>query len=272
MTKSKNKIVSSQILDLIRIKHPAPEWAVFGEMRSQTGFGNERYLDAWCMNTWKGKRFRTIAYEVKVTRADFEREIENPTKRERAEELAGECFFAVPAGLVAADEVPEGWGLVVVQSNGLVVKKKARQRKVKQWPTNFIAMIARRSADITPQREAKYIIAGAEVQLEELKGVVEHHAAYLLRDERQKIHDAAYEDGKMDCDKSARFGEYVAKKLCITQNSYSFDRWFARLTQHGISEDDKQMLERARLSLTNLLDKLDEQAKPEPELESSAAE
>lgn len=54
----------------------APEWALFFELRNGTGFSShrgesDRYVDAFAFNTYPSKKFWRVAYEVKVSRADF---------------------------------------------------------------------------------------------------------------------------------------------------------------------------------------------------------
>jgi hypothetical protein len=123
------------------------EWACFREMATGTGHSHPgRFADLFALNCYPSKGFRSIAYEVKRSRADFKKEIEDPTKRAPWEKLASECYFATPPGLVKADEVPEGWGLIEV-GDAVRVVKVARQRTPEPWPMAFCAAVARRSAD-----------------------------------------------------------------------------------------------------------------------------
>lgn len=56
----------------------------------------------------------TIAVEVKVTRADFLSDVRNPLKQAPWREATTRHAYAVPHGLVAPNEVPEGSGLLYV--------------------------------------------------------------------------------------------------------------------------------------------------------------
>ena len=60
----------------------------------------------------------TLAVEVKVTRADFLADVKHPEKQAPWRKAATRHAYAVPAGLVRADEVPEGSGLLAVKSHG----------------------------------------------------------------------------------------------------------------------------------------------------------
>ena len=126
------------------------EWAVFRELSDSTGSLRRRSIDLFAINCWPSGGFRTIAYEVKVSKSDFMHEINDPTKRKSAEQFAGECYFATPANLVKPDEIPENWGLVEVSGRGCVCKKVAAQRKIEILPIHFVASLARRVSDPKP--------------------------------------------------------------------------------------------------------------------------
>lgn len=57
----------------------------------------------------------TLALEVKVTRADFLNDVRHPEKQAPWRRAATRHAYVVPAGLVTADEVPEGSGLLAVK-------------------------------------------------------------------------------------------------------------------------------------------------------------
>lgn len=65
------------------------------------------------------------AYEVKVTRADFLRDV-GTEKWRRYREVFQRVFFAVPAGLISKAEVPAEAGLITRGDNGWSVAKAAQ--------------------------------------------------------------------------------------------------------------------------------------------------
>lgn len=196
---------SARLYWLLRHRHDkrAGEWAVFTEFPV-----GQRFLDVFAVNTWQSSAYRSVAYEIKVSRADFDREIRDPDKRLAAENLADECFFVVPAGLLRPDEVPEGWGLIVATANGLKVVKKAMQRQPAPWPRSVSAMIARRSADPPPPPHpgALWAHAGREVTAEELTelcrgvlpGVVAQAVAEQIASLREQERAAAMREIRRD--------------------------------------------------------------------------
>lgn len=53
----------------------------------------------------RGGDFSWVGYEVKVSRSDFRREILDPSKRLMARRICHEFYFAVPKGLLKAEEI-----------------------------------------------------------------------------------------------------------------------------------------------------------------------
>lgn len=68
-------------------------------------------IDGLLVKLSHARRADRTAIEVKVSRADFQRELLNPEKRRRAMRIADRFYFAVPYGLIGADEVPDDCGL-----------------------------------------------------------------------------------------------------------------------------------------------------------------
>lgn len=168
---------SAQLLTLVQAqRHDGEEWCFIRELSNGTGSNKNRSIDAWAMNLWPSKQFRSVAYEVKVSRSDFARELEDPSKRGAAEEIAGECWFLTPSGLVRPDEVPEGWGLVVAREDGsLATQRMPTQRKVVAPTLEFFAAVARRSRD--PKIDVEVAkIGGRTVTLSHLERLIVRNA------------------------------------------------------------------------------------------------
>jgi hypothetical protein len=142
-------------------------------------------LDLFAFNTWPSKRFLKIAYEIKVSRSDFARELGDPLKRTWAVEVADECYFATPSGMIQADEVPEGWGLIEMGKSKLRIKKRAKQRHVETLPIGFVAMLARRSSDKPPVfPDLIWLLAGQELTEEALEKAIAIRVGRKISDAR----------------------------------------------------------------------------------------
>ncbi len=104
-----------RVMDLTRAlekRHPFPKWVLCPEVMVEGGDG-DRYIDLLAVS------FRwTVAYELKVSRADFLSELADPSKRREAMEISSQFSFCTPAGMIKVAELPPGAGLVEVFHNG----------------------------------------------------------------------------------------------------------------------------------------------------------
>lgn len=145
---------ASEVLAALLARHEPPRWASFPEMRCGTlktdrGIDSQR-IDLWCMDMWPSSHER-LAYEVKVSRADYVHELRNPDKRRRAMLLSNRYLFAAPAGLIARTEVPIDCGLVEVWDNGRCEETvPAPVRDIPPVTVRFVAELARRA--IAPEQ------------------------------------------------------------------------------------------------------------------------
>lgn len=123
MKKKENPITSNEILDMIRNRYAGDGYVVLSEVPDATGFIQNRWIDAAVFSLWPSKGLTRIAFEIKVSRSDFIRELQNRAKRQWAEESFHEFWFAGPAECFQADEIPKNCGLMVARGNKLVIKK-----------------------------------------------------------------------------------------------------------------------------------------------------
>ena len=141
------------VLLALRRHHPAPEWAFFEELRPATGFSEPGQeisgIDAFVMGTWESTtRLARVAYEIKVSRSDFLRELKHPEKRKPALEVSNRFYFAMPRGIAASEEVPADAGLVYITAGAekVMIVKEAPWRDTPLPGPRFWAMILRRAA------------------------------------------------------------------------------------------------------------------------------
>ncbi len=146
---------ASSIVEALRLHHSDPQrWCFISNLRMGTGFrawslgtnlpNVEQSIDAWVFALWPSLKFKKIAYEVKVSRHDFFRELANPEKRQAALSVSNQFYFAVPMGLVSTGELPAEAGLVYVTAQGCQVVKLAPWRDGPPPSWSFIASVARR--------------------------------------------------------------------------------------------------------------------------------
>lgn len=107
-------ILAADVLELLQVRYSPPEWAPFCELRDAPGFGRSRTIDFFAAQTWPSRGRHYVAVEVKVSRADWLRELRDPAKRAPFEAASSEIWVAAPGGVVKVSELPEGMGLLQV--------------------------------------------------------------------------------------------------------------------------------------------------------------
>ena len=103
---------AQEIIVFLQDRHQAPDYIGIKEMRLGSGFGvSQRRIDFWALSTAPSKGNEATAYEVKVTRSDFLRDIRNPLKQRGARLYCDQFYFITPPDLIKPDEIPDWAGL-----------------------------------------------------------------------------------------------------------------------------------------------------------------
>jgi hypothetical protein len=133
---------------MLRQRHVRPgnggagEYAFLTQVRDAAGFSGTRTLDAVTLSLWPSRGFELHGYEVKVSRADWLRELHEPAKAEGF--IARLDRFSLVVGderIVEAGELPSLWGLLAVRAGRLVTvvqapklpRKEDEQRISRSW-------------------------------------------------------------------------------------------------------------------------------------------
>lgn len=93
-------------------KRQKRHWVVFPELRLGSGFGkvSKRRVDYFVIHSGRGNE--TIAFEIKASRSDFKRDIEDDLKQRGARLYANKFYYVAPKGLLKSQEIPLWAGLV----------------------------------------------------------------------------------------------------------------------------------------------------------------
>lgn len=126
-------------------RHYGNEAVVAFEVPDATGFqGKGRRMDAVAVGCWPSRGMYLHAIEIKVSRADFLKEIRDPGKAEAIAQYCDSMFVAVPKGMVDAEELPKKWGLFEVSGSGSVrLAAKPGKLKIKKIDRAFNAALVR---------------------------------------------------------------------------------------------------------------------------------
>lgn len=129
---------------------PCDRYAVFFEVRNATGFSQKRrdgYCDALIMGLWPSRGLELWGVEIKVSRADWLRELRHP---EKAEEFLPYChrwYVVAPADVIHPGELPPTWGHMAPARSGLRVVTTAPALTPRAADVGLLASIARSAAD-----------------------------------------------------------------------------------------------------------------------------
>ncbi len=196
------------------------------------------------MALWPSRGLELIGFEVKVSRADWLRELKNAEKAEDFFALCDRWYVVAPTEAVKLEELPAGWGWMVPGPKGLKVEAAGTAKKGADPDRLFLAAMLRRIQEATVPRAAI--------------------AAELTKAREQGCKDALREAG-YDADDHQRLVEQVAafeKASGVRLDPYEW-RWDAigravrQVLEHG-PERIRRQLEAHRRWAAEVLQECDE--------------
>ena len=105
---------------------------------------------------WKGK-CRSVVVECKISRADYLADRNKPWRTKPEIALGCERFYLAPRGVIKAEELPKGWGLLEYHDRrvNLLVKPARQSQRTPEGFTNemnlLLASLRRVEVRIEPQ-------------------------------------------------------------------------------------------------------------------------
>lgn len=146
-----------------------PAWAFIPKVRNAAGFNATRTIDALAMSLWPSRGLEIHGHEIKVSRADWLRELKDPAKAEAFARHVDRWWLVVSDATIVKDgELPPTWGLMVATGRGLVVRVQAPELPATDapWmPRSFLAALLRsatRTQDVTPAEVQAAVSAARE--------------------------------------------------------------------------------------------------------------
>lgn len=125
-----------------------PEYAFFREVGNSTGATERRWADGLAISLWPSRGITIDAFEVKVSRGDWLKELRDPSKAEAIAQYCDRFWLVVnDPKIVKAGELPKTWGLLVVDDDGIRREIEAPQLSPVGLDRAFVAAIARRAAE-----------------------------------------------------------------------------------------------------------------------------
>ncbi len=119
-------------------------YAFASGVRSHAGFDARRTADFMAIDLWPSKRFELQGFEIKVSRSDWKQELKHPEKAGEFIPYVNRWWLVIPElvkPVALREELPEDWGMMVVDGNGLVrVTHQAPRRNA--LPLSTTRMVA----------------------------------------------------------------------------------------------------------------------------------
>lgn len=119
-------------------------YAIAEHVQSSAGFDARRVCDFMALDLWPSKGLDLHGHEVKVSRSDWLRELREPAKSEAFRRWCDRWWLVVPdLAIVKREELPPGWGLMVVRDGSPRVTVPAPRLTPEPWSRTFTAAWSR---------------------------------------------------------------------------------------------------------------------------------
>lgn len=140
-------VTSADVIIALARRYAAPAWAFFEQVAPGTGWKATGWADAMALSIWPSRGLDLYGFEVKVSRADWLRELKNPQKADAFVSRCHRWWIVAPPGCVQTGELPPNWGLIEYRSGKLfdVVQAAKIEPLALEW--SFLAAMLRRVAE-----------------------------------------------------------------------------------------------------------------------------
>ena len=138
---------------------------VLEQVPDGTGMHLGHWIDVAVFDLWPSKGLLRSAFEIKVSRSDFIRELQNPLKHKWALECFHEFWFVAPKDVIQIDELPPSIGWMCPRGNKLTIKRHAVQNPNPKLDDVLLAAFMRAAAkeiDKVSRVTAKDILEGSD--------------------------------------------------------------------------------------------------------------
>ena len=221
MEEEKKKITAKDILALLRDRYSnGGEWVCASEVQRTTGWSDRRY-DFVAMNCWKSNFYKIEVVEIKVSKADLRRELEEPEKHNVMFDDIDYYSLAAPDKIIDMSIIPPKWGVYAVVDGKLVIKRKP------------LALHDEPRTTLPRAFAASFMRAAAAQNMERT----------LLADEKKKSFDEGYERGKREYGQMADSWDNYKR---IRQENQKLSNLLANLGIFAV-DDEKDQCQIARL-------------------------
>jgi hypothetical protein len=174
------QLKAEDLVKLIRQRYPLNRpngfqtHVVLEQVPDGTGMYQGHWIDAVVFDLWPSKGLRRSAFEVKVSRSDFLRELQNPLKYKWAQECFHEFWFVAPQNVIQLPELPPDIGWMFPRGGKLAIKRHAVQNPEPKLDDILLAAFMRAAA-----KEISRVSSATVKDI--LDGSKDYHLAALYR-------------------------------------------------------------------------------------------
>lgn len=108
-----------------------------------TGYGGLRTCDALALSLYTSTGFALYGHEVKVSRSDWLRELKDPSKADAFKRYCERWWLVASEGVARPDELPDGWGLLVVKNGRCRAAVQAPKLEYEPMPRGLVVALTR---------------------------------------------------------------------------------------------------------------------------------
>ena len=112
---------------------------VLEQVPNGTGMNQGRWIDAAVFEMWPSKGLTRSAFEVKVSRSDFLRELSQPEKHKWCRDSFHELWFVAPKDVIQLAELPKGIGWMYPRGDRLCTSRHAVRNPKPTLDDNLLA-------------------------------------------------------------------------------------------------------------------------------------
>ena len=140
--KTSDTETTKAMLDALRERYPRPEWAFMTEVPNGTGAKASRRADAVAYNLFPSKGNIMICFELKASKSDLQKELNDGTKSNAIGQFADYFFLVCPDGIIDDSILlPKTWGVLTYKNGTLRQTKKPVSLKPAQFDNGFVAAL-----------------------------------------------------------------------------------------------------------------------------------
>jgi len=187
---------AEELVDRVRAKYGDEGRAsvVIEQLASGVGARATSWIDAASFDLWPSKGLTRRAFEIKVARGDFLRELQNPAKNAWARECFHEFWYVAPPEVIKEEELPEGCGWLKPRGSGLGIARHASRRENPTLDEFLLAAICRGAQQEIGRRKKGLRDEIHETDPNYLEAMIWKRAAQKFITERTGQHHYVFEE------------------------------------------------------------------------------